>query len=222
MSLLLCRGVRKSFRTERALDGVDLQLERGEVMAVVGPSGSGKSTLLHCVAGLLAPDEGTVLLDGTEVWSLDDEGRTRLRREWIGMGYQSGYLVDELTCLDNVILPALAGGTGRAEARSRAQSLLDELGVSNQSSKRPHELSGGQRQRVAIARALVNRPELMLADEPTGSVDQATGHAVLDLLIGTTERGGALLIVTHDSSVAARADRVLELVDGKVTAGSRA
>lgn len=220
MTLLACHGLAKSFGAERALNGVDMNLAAREVVAVMGPSGSGKSTLLHCIAGLLAPDEGSVLLDGTDVWSLSEDARTRLRLEQLGIVYQSGFLVDELTCLDNVVLPALARGAGRSAAVEAARALLGRLGVSSQADKRPHELSGGQRQRVVIARALVNAPRVVLADEPTGSVDQATGHSVLDLLVEVVD-DGALLLVTHDSAVASRADKVLQLVDGRIVAGDQ-
>ncbi|MFG3102815.1 ABC transporter ATP-binding protein [Streptomyces sp. NPDC048182] len=195
-------------------DGLSLSLRAGESVAVSGPSGSGKSTLLSCVLGLIKPDSGTVAVTGTPVTGLRPSGLARLRARSIGMVFQFGELLPELSPVDNVCLAALLARNGRRrEARERAERLLDRLGVPR--ARTSQELSGGERQRTAVARALINEPALLLADEPTGALDAETRDMVADLLFGLPQQYACgLLVVTHDASVAARADRTLTLSAG--------
>jgi putative ABC transport system ATP-binding protein len=220
--LLQLEGVVKRYRrgTEEvvALAGVDLAVKAGEALAVVGPSGSGKSTLLHLAGGLDVPDEGTVRVDGRDVAELSLRDRARMRRHDIGFVFQFFHLVPSLSVAENVELPLLLDR--RANRRSRARrvaDLLDRVGMSGRADHLPGELSGGEMQRAAIARALVNEPTLVLADEPTGNLDSATGGTVLDLLYGLVgENGTALVMVTHDGGAASRAARVLHVRDGRL------
>jgi putative ABC transport system ATP-binding protein len=200
-----------------ALRGVDLTVSAGEFVALTGPSGSGKSTLLHLAAGLDVPTAGTVRVGGRDLARLTDDERTLLRRQQIGMVSQSFNLLDVLTAEENVALPLLLGGGNAAVAARRARVLLDRLGLGSRGMHRPAELSGGEQQRVAIARALVIEPLLLLADEPTGSLDSATGSEIIELLRGiANERRCSILLVTHDPAVAVRADRVVRFRDGRV------
>ncbi|GEK78661.1 ABC transporter ATP-binding protein [Agrococcus baldri] len=197
-----------------ALDRVDLEIAPGTLTAVMGPSGSGKSTLLHLAAGLDAPSAGDVVIGGTSVVGLDDDALTALRREQVGVVFQSFNLVPSLTARENVELPALLAG--RAPDRARIAGLLDELGVGGLGGRRPHELSGGQQQRFAIARALAQRPAIVLADEPTGALDSATSIEVQEILVRQAAAGQAIVVVTHDPVVASRAERIVLLRDGRV------
>lgn len=201
----------------RVLDGVDLTLSAGEVVALEAPSGAGKSTLLH-MAGLLdTPDAGAVLICGAEAGRLGDRDRTRLRRERIGFVYQFHHLLPEFSALENVALPQRAAGVARGPAEARAAELLGAVGLGARVAHRPAELSGGEQQRVAIARALANRPALLLADEPTGNLDPATAEAVFALLIGLVrDTGLAALIATHNPELAARMDRRLRMDGGRL------
>jgi len=218
---LAARGLVRRFGSTTALAGVDVDLADGESLAVMGPSGSGKSTLLHCLAGILRPDAGAVLLRGTPVHDLSERDRSLLRREHFGFVFQFGQLLAELPAVENVALPAMLLGASRREATERAQAWLAALGLAGMEGRRPGELSGGQAQRVAVARALVNRPDVVFADEPTGSLDQATGHDVMRLLTETTRAAGAsLVVVTHDPTVAAWCDRRIEMRDGVVVRAS--
>ena len=218
------RGVRRVFKqagTElRVLQGVDLGLSPGEVVALVGPSGAGKSTLLH-VAGLLErPDDGTVLIDGEDCGSLSDERRTLLRRSAIGFVYQFHHLLPEFSALENVMLPQMIAGVGRGRARGKATELLDRVGLVPRAGHRPARLSGGEQQRVAIVRALANDPKILLGDEPTGNLDQATGEGVLAALLDLVRRTGlAALIATHNLDLARRLDRIVALEDGRLKPG---
>jgi putative ABC transport system ATP-binding protein len=217
--LLELTGVVKVYRgAERpALDRVTLAVPAGEVAAVMGPSGSGKSTLLNLVAGLDRPTAGSVRVDGVELTRLSEAELARYRRRKVGLVFQFFNLLNNLTVLDNVAVPAELAGMGRREARGRAFALLDELGLAKQARSFPARLSGGQRQRVAVARALVNRPPLLLADEPTGALDRRSGDQVMDLLADLNRTGQTILIVTHDARLAERrASRVVTLVDGAV------
>lgn len=199
------------------LCGLDLDVRRGEVVSVSGASGSGKSTLLLVLAGLLPSTEGEVVVAGTPVSGLDADGRTRFRRENVGLVFQFGQLVAELTAGDNVALPLLLGGAHRHRAAEQARAMLGEVGLSEMANRYPHQLSGGQRQRVAVARALVTEPLVVLADEPTGSLDSRASQDVLDLLCRSTRQVGAsLVLVTHDQGVARRADRQFHLHDGRL------
>ncbi|BCY10314.1 ABC transporter ATP-binding protein [Actinoplanes sp. L3-i22] len=200
-----------------ALRDVSLTIAAGEAVAVLGPSGSGKSTLLNLVAGLDRPSGGTVTVDGVRVDELGEAGSARYRRTKIGLVFQFFHLLDDLTVADNVMLPAQLGGMPRGTARRRAAELLEVLGVGRHAGTYPGRLSGGERQRVAVARALMNRPALLLADEPTGALDSASGQDVRNLLNELRAGGQTIVMVTHDLGLArACATRTIRLVDGQV------
>jgi lipoprotein-releasing system ATP-binding protein len=212
-SILDIEGLDYTIGERTLLRSVDLRLSAGESVAVVGPSGSGKSTLLSCILGLVRPDNGVVRVAGKDVRTLRGRALARHRQETVGMVFQFGELLPELTPVDNVALAALLSRSGRAGAYRRAVELLRELGVPE--TGRTDRLSGGERQRTAVARALINSPGLLLADEPTGALDRVTREQVADLLFALPrERRCGLLVVTHDPAIAARADRAVELVDG--------
>jgi lipoprotein-releasing system ATP-binding protein len=219
---LALRGVRKVFRqggVELAvLNGVDLALQPGEIVALVGPSGAGKSTLLH-VAGLLErPDGGSVLVEGRDCGGLSDEHRTLLRRRALGFVYQFHHLLPEFSALENVMLPQMIAGVPRGDARRKAEMLLGQVGLAERLSHRPARLSGGEQQRVAIVRALANDPKILLADEPTGNLDHTTAESVMASLIEIVRGSGlAALIATHNLDLARRLDRTVALEDGKLT-----
>ncbi|MEU7073475.1 ABC transporter ATP-binding protein [Streptomyces narbonensis] len=200
-----------------ALSGLNLRVRRGEALAVLGPSGSGKSTLLNLLAGLDRPSTGQVTVDGLRVDLLSEAACAKYRRSHVGMVFQFFNLLDDLTVLDNVLLPAQLAGTDRAGAAARAGELLDRLGIARHARARPGRLSGGERQRVAVARALMNRPPLLLADEPTGALDSASGADVRELLRELNAEGQTIVLVTHDLALAeACATRTIELVDGRI------
>jgi putative ABC transport system ATP-binding protein len=206
-----------------ALDGVSLAVAPGEAVAVMGPSGSGKSTLLNLIAGLDRPTSGSVNVAGQRVDSLSETGKARFRRAEIGMIFQFFNLLEDLTVADNVLLPAQLAGMRRAKARARGGELLARLGIEQYRNSYPGRLSGGERQRVAIARALVNGPALLLADEPTGAVDTATGEEIGELLLDLNRSGQTLVLVTHSPDLAARyTRRVIQLVDGRVASDAAA
>ncbi|WP_285708053.1 ABC transporter ATP-binding protein [Microtetraspora sp. NBRC 16547] len=210
-------GLRKEYGSAAALDGVSLEIRAGESVAVMGPSGCGKSTLLNMVAGLDRPTSGTILVHGQDLGRLDETGLALFRRRQIGMIFQFFNLIDDLPALDNVTLAAQLTGTPARQARLRALELLEELGVAGRRDNYPATLSGGERQRVAVARALMNRPALLLADEPTGALDSGSGRQVMDLLVDLNRAGHTLLIVTHDPQLATRcATRLVEFADGRV------
>jgi putative ABC transport system ATP-binding protein len=203
-----------------AVDGISLEIAAGEAVAVMGPSGSGKSTLLNLIAGLDRPTSGTVTVAGERVDKLSETGLARFRRRRIGMIFQFFNLLDDLTVEDNVMLPAQLAGLRRGPARARADELLAALRIGEHRNAYPARLSGGERQRVAIARALVNRPELLLADEPTGALDTATGEEIGQLLLDLNASGQSLVLVTHNPDLAARyAGRTLQIVDGRLAGG---
>jgi putative ABC transport system ATP-binding protein len=213
--------IRKEYGESAALDGVSLEIRAGEAVAVMGPSGSGKSTLLSMVAGLDRPTSGAVVVHGEDLGTLDEKGLALYRRRRIGMIFQFFNLLDDLSALDNVALAAQLTGTSASNARKRALELFDELGIAGRRNTYPAQLSGGERQRVAVARALMNRPAVLLADEPTGALDTRAGEQVMDLLLDLNQIGQTLLLVTHDQQLATRcASRVLEFVDGQI-AGER-
>jgi putative ABC transport system ATP-binding protein len=213
--------VRKEYGESVALDGVSLEIHAGEAVAVMGPSGSGKSTLLSMVAGLDRPTSGSVVVHGEELGKLDEKGLALYRRRRIGMIFQFFNLLDDLSALDNVALAAQLTGTSASQARKRALELFDELGIAGRRNIYPAQLSGGERQRVAVARALMNRPAVLLADEPTGALDTRAGEQVMDLLLDLNQIGQTLLLVTHDQQLATRcASRLVEVVDGQI-AGER-
>jgi putative ABC transport system ATP-binding protein len=200
-----------------AVDGVSLEVAAGEAVAVMGPSGSGKSTLLNLIAGLDRPTSGTVTVAGERIDTLSETGVARFRRRKIGMIFQFFNLLDDLTVADNVLLPAQLSGVPQAQARARTGELLAALRIGRHRDAYPARLSGGERQRVAIARALVNRPELLLADEPTGALDTTTGEEIGELLLDLNRSGQSLVVVTHNPDLAAAyASRTVRLVDGRI------
>jgi putative ABC transport system ATP-binding protein len=199
-----------------ALDDVSLRVDRGEYIGVVGPSGCGKSTLLHVLGCVDVATSGQVLFQDREVGSLTDAERSRLRLREIGFVFQRFFLLPMLTAWENVELPQAEAGAGRAERRTRTAELLEYVGLAARAGHRPSELSGGEMQRVAIARALANRPGLLLADEPTGELDQTTGEQIVQLLDRLHADGTAVVVVTHDPAVAARAHRLLRMRDGRI------
>ncbi|TDD89148.1 ABC transporter ATP-binding protein [Actinomadura rubrisoli] len=211
------RGLVKRFGPAVALDGVDLAAGRAETVAIMGPSGSGKSTLLHCLAGIMKPDAGEVRLLGQRIDALGERRRSALRRSRFGFVFQFGQLLPELPADENVALPLMLDGTSRAEAVRAARAWFRPLGLAGMENRRPGELSGGQAQRVAIARALVTGPAVVFADEPTGALDQTTGHDTMRLLVEATRHNGAsLIVVTHDPAVARWCDRTVEVRDGRL------
>jgi lipoprotein-releasing system ATP-binding protein len=199
------------------LRGVDLSVAAGEIVALLGPSGSGKSTLLQAVGLLEGNFEGSIVINGEEAANLKDVDRTRVRRDTLGFVYQFHHLLPDFDAWENVILPQLVRGVTRADAEERAESLLGALGLSERLTHRPSELSGGEQQRVAVARALANRPALVLADEPTGNLDEATADIVFaEFLRLVRDEGSAALVATHNERIAAKMDRVLRLHDGLI------
>lgn len=217
-AIITASGLTKSFGPTQAVRGIDLEVKRGEVLAVMGPSGSGKSTLVHLLAGVLAPDTGSVQLDGTELTTLSADARAQLRLERIGFVFQFGQLLPDLTALDNVALPLLMQGVGKRAARKRAWAGLDQLGLRDQAEKVPGKMSGGQAQRVAIARALVTKPAVLFADEPTGSLDSMAAENVLGAMLGVVRSTGTtVVLITHDARTAAYADREIVVRDGRIS-----
>jgi putative ABC transport system ATP-binding protein len=218
---LAVRGVRKTFEAEnapvRALRGVNLTLEPGEFVALMGPSGCGKSTLLNLVAGLETPDEGEITVAGEPVTGRTEDELARMRRHHIGLVFQFFNLLEGMTVLENVALPAIIAGRKRRMAETRARDLLDLLGIGDKALAVPGVLSGGQRQRLAIARALANDPTLLLADEPTGALDSAGGAEVIELMRRLHRGGQTIVLVTHSAEVAAAAGRVVLMRDGRIT-----
>jgi lipoprotein-releasing system ATP-binding protein len=218
-AILQAKGVQKRFRDVNRdlhiLRGIDLTLKRGEAVAVVGLSGAGKSTLLHLLGGIDRPSEGSVIVEGTDLQSLSDRALAAFRNRTVGFVFQFHHLLSDFTALENTMIPGLIARENHAELRARATELLTDLGLADRLTHRPAKLSGGEQQRVALARALVNRPALILADEPTGNLDEETGKIVIDLLWKhTVGEGRTLLIVTHAMDIARRAGRVLKLHDG--------
>lgn len=211
------RDVVLSFGQTPALRGASVSVAAGEILAIMGPSGSGKSTLLHCLAGILVPGSGEVWFDGRRVDTLGETERSALRRDRFGFVFQFGQLVPELTAEENVAMPLLLGGRRRADALQEARVWFGRLGLDGLERRRSGELSGGQAQRVALARGLVARPEILFADEPTGSLDSLTGEQVMDLMVGAArEQGTTVILVTHEPRVAAYADREVVVRDGQV------
>ena len=224
-AIVMTRGLAKTYRSNDlsvdALRGVDLAIAPGELVAVMGPSGCGKSTLLHLIGGLDRPSAGEVSIAGERVDTLSEGRRTVLRRRHVGFVFQFFNLVGNLTVADNVELPALLAGLSSAEARRRRERLLAELGIADKAHAVPAQLSGGQQQRVALARALINRPAVLLADEPTGNLDTQSTREVLALLRRSHAEGQTILLVTHDARVASVADRVITMRDGAIVDESR-
>ncbi len=223
MSLLSLTDVAKVYRMGpvevRALDGVSLKIERGEYVAIMGASGSGKSTLMNLLGCLDTPSSGSYVLNGTAVEQLSDEQLAAIRNREIGFVFQTFNLLPRTTALANVELPLIYAGVPRGERRRRALEALDRVGLADRVSHQPNELSGGQRQRVAVARALVNRPSILLADEPTGNLDSKTSEEIMGLFDELHRGGNTVILVTHEAEIAAHAERRIHLRDGKVVDG---
>jgi putative ABC transport system ATP-binding protein len=201
-----------------ALRGIDLEVRRGEMLALVGPSGSGKTTLLNCLSGLDGFDAGTVIVEGTDLAEMSDRQRTAYRRQNMGFVFQAFNLLPVLTAVENVEIPLLLSGVGGREARRRALDMLETLGLAHRAAHRPDQLSGGEQQRVAVARALVHRPAVVWADEPTGNLDTEVSHVIVELLQRMNDDGQTIVLVTHNPQVAERAGRVLHMRDGRIEA----
>ena len=214
-------GIRKLYRiggeTLSALDGIDLEIGRGEFAALMGPSGSGKSTLMNILGCLDRPSEGSYKLDGAEVAGLSDDALAATRNKKIGFVFQNFNLLPRISALDNVALPLVYAGVGRRERMERAQEMLAAVGLSDRGAHLPNELSGGQRQRVAIARALVNDPHIIMADEPTGNLDTKSTKEIMDIFVRMHEKGHTIILVTHEPEIALRASRQLLVRDGRIT-----
>jgi lipoprotein-releasing system ATP-binding protein len=218
-SVLSVRGLKRSFHQGgveiAVLRGIDLDVRPGEIVALLGPSGSGKSTLLQAVGLLEGGFEGSIRIGGEEAAKLDNDGRTRLRRDALGFVYQFHHLLPDFNAAENVVIPQLIRGTRAAEAKARAETLLSALGLGSRLTHRPSQLSGGEQQRVAVGRALANRPLLVLADEPTGNLDESTADIVFaEFLRLVRDEGSAALVATHNERIAAKMDRVLRLHEG--------
>ena len=225
MALIELRGVRKTYQMGNevihALDGVDLDIERGEYLAIMGASGSGKSTMMNVIGCLDPPTEGRYVLDGESVGQLSDEDLAGIRNRKIGFVFQTFNLLTRTDALRNVELPLIYAGRKRGERRQAAREALEQVGLGDRVDHRPSELSGGQRQRVAIARALVNSPSILLADEPTGNLDSATSEEIMELFDHLHRAGNTVILVTHEDDIAAHCDRVITLMDGKVLSDKR-
>lgn len=211
------RNIRKSFGSLEVLKGIDLDIERGKVVSIVGASGAGKTTLLQIMGTLDKPDQGSVVIDGVDVMKLSDAKRSAFRNKHMGFVFQFHQLLPEFTALENVMMPALIGGTSRREAKRRAEELLAFMGLSDRASHKPNELSGGEKQRVAVARALVNKPDVVFADEPSGSLDTQNKQELHRLFFDLRDRmGQTFVIVTHDEQLADLADRKISMKDGQI------
>lgn len=223
MALVQLDNVGKTYdgapRPFHALQGVDLDIEAREFVALMGPSGAGKSTLLTILGAMAPPSTGRVSVDDIDIYSLTTERQADFRREYLGFVFQHLYLVPHLTAVENVMLPLTAAGLPNTEQRERAAAALERVGLADKHRRLPRDLSGGEQQRVAIARAVVNGAPLLLADEPTGCLDTATGAGIIDLFLRLREDGQTIFMVTHDPGIAARADRVLRLRDGRLENG---
>ncbi len=211
------KGIKKSFGTLEVLKGIDLHIDRGEVVSIVGPSGAGKTTLLQIIGTLDKADEGSILIDGTDVGSLSARALSDFRNRHLGFVFQFHQLLPEFTAIENIMIPAYIAGKSNSEAKQRAEELLKFMGLSDRATHKPNELSGGEKQRVAVARALVNRPAVILADEPSGSLDTKNKAELHQLFFDLRkEMGQTFVIVTHDEQLATTTDRTIHLCDGMV------
>jgi len=201
----------------RALDGIDLDIRRGEFLSIIGPSGSGKSTLLHMIGILDTPSSGTITIDGRVVTEMSEKERSKARNEVLGFVFQYHHLLPDFTALENVMMPLLIAGTGKKAARDIAAGLLEDVGLAERMDHLPSQLSGGQAQRVSVARALANNPGIVIGDEPTGNLDTKSSDMIYDLLRKLNQdRGQTFILVTHDEKMAKKTDRIIRLVDGKI------
>ncbi len=215
--MIQVRNIRKSFGNLEVLKGIDLDIERGKVVSIVGASGAGKTTLLQIMGTLDKPDSGSVVIDGVDVMQLSDAKRSAFRNKHMGFVFQFHQLLPEFTALENVMMPALIGGTPKREARKRAEELLDFMGLSQRASHKPSELSGGEKQRVAVARALIGKPDVVFADEPSGSLDTQNKQELHRLFFDLRDQmGQTFVIVTHDEQLANLADRKICMQDGRI------
>lgn len=223
--MLRAEGIHKRYKDGKkdlhVLKGIDIEIRKGETVSVTGPSGAGKSTLLHILGGIDRPSAGKIFLDGSDFYALPDNERAWRRNKKIGFVFQFYHLLPEFTALENAMMPELIAIREKRitnhEARNKAEKLLRELGLGDRLQHRPSELSGGEQQRVAIGRALINRPEVLLCDEPTGNLDSKMGEEILNILFGLNERHHTtIVIVTHDKGIAKRAERIIEIRDGRV------
>jgi putative ABC transport system ATP-binding protein len=218
-AIVVARALRKVYRggsDVEALKGIDLDIQRGELLAIIGPSGSGKTTLLNCLSGLETIDEGEVLVDGRNLAELSDDDRTDYRARSMGFVFQAFNLLPVLSAVENVEIPMLLLGEGSKQARTRAMETLDQVGLAQRADHKPEQLSGGEQQRVALARALVHRPAVVFADEPTGNLDSESTQSVLDLFLRLNGGGQTIVMVTHNPGVADAAGRTIAMRDGRI------
>lgn len=215
------KNITKSFGSLQVLKGIDLHVDKGEVVSIVGPSGAGKTTLLQIMGTLDRPDSGQIVIDGTDVHELKGKALSRFRNEKIGFVFQFHQLLPEFTALENIMIPAFIAGKGRSEAKARAMELLQFMGLEDRAGHKPAELSGGEKQRVAVARALMNKPAVILADEPSGSLDSKNKAELHQLFFDLRDKfGQTFVIVTHDEELAALTDRTIHLADGRIVSES--
>ena len=215
--MIRINNITKSFGSLQVLKGIDLEIQTGEVISIVGPSGAGKTTLLQIIGTLDKPDNGTVMIDDVDVTQLKGNKLSHFRNQKLGFVFQFHQLLPEFTAIENVMIPAFIAGKGRKEARQRAEELLQFMGLADRATHKPNELSGGERQRVAVARALVNNPSVILADEPSGSLDSKNKQELHQLFFDLRDKfGQTFIIVTHDESLAAITDRTIHLKDGEI------
>jgi putative ABC transport system ATP-binding protein len=218
MAFITIRGLKRYFQmgdtTVKALDGIDLDVAKGEFLCLMGPSGSGKSTLLNLLGGLDTADAGSIVVDGQEITTLDENGLAIYRQQKIGLVFQTFNLIPTMKAIQNVEFPLIFAGVPREERRQRAVELLTQVGLGDRMDHKPTELSGGQQQRVAVARGLINRPSILFGDEPTGNLDSKTGEEIMSMLTRLNQQGQTLIVVTHDPSVAVYATRTIHMLDG--------